>query len=170
MRVLASYLGGQWRPGHGPELPLVNPATEEVLVQVHSQGQDLGAAVEHGRTAGRSALAELTFAQRGELLSTMAKAIHGAREELISLAVENGGNTRSDAKFDIDGASATLAYYAELGHKLGDGKLLADGDVLQVGRTARMGGTHAWLTRPGLAVHINAFNFPAWGTCEKLAA
>ena len=169
MRVLASYLGGQWRPGHGPELPLVNPATEEVLVQVHSQGQDLAAALEHGRTTGRAALAELSFARRGELLAAMAKAIHGAREELIALAVENGGNTRGDAKFDIDGASATLAYYAELGGKLGNGTLLPDGEVLQIGRTARMGGVHAWLTRPGIAVHINAFNFPAWGLAEKAA-
>lgn len=169
MRVLASYLEGQWRPGHGPELPLVNPATEEEIARVHTQGLDLGAALTYGRRVGGAALAELTFAQRGELLAAMAKAIHGAREELISLAVANGGNTRGDAKFDIDGASATLAYYGELGAKLGASRLLPDGEILQVGRTARMGGTHVWLTRPGIAVHVNAFNFPAWGLAEKAA-
>ncbi|MEZ4359523.1 MAG: 3,4-dehydroadipyl-CoA semialdehyde dehydrogenase [Kofleriaceae bacterium] len=169
MRVLASYLGGQWRPGHGPALQLVNPATEEVLAQVHAEGQDLGAALRHSRERGRPALAALTFAQRGELLGALAKAIHGAREELITLAVGNGGNTRSDAKFDIDGAAATLAYYAGLGAELGARALLADGEALQVGRTARMGGLHVWVPRPGVAVHINAFNFPAWGLAEKAA-
>jgi oxepin-CoA hydrolase/3-oxo-5,6-dehydrosuberyl-CoA semialdehyde dehydrogenase len=172
MRVLASYLGGAWQPGQGPLVPLVNPTTEEVIAQVHSQGQELGAAYALARGAGRAALAELTFAQRGELLQSLAKAIHGAREELIALAVQNGGNTRGDAKFDLDGASATLAYYAglgaELGARAGSSRLLADGEALQVGRTARMGGQHVWITRPGVAVHINAFNFPAWGLAEKL--
>ncbi len=172
MRILASYLGGAWHPGQGSLVSLVNPTTEEVLAQVHSQGQDLAAAYALARGPGRAALAELTFAQRGELLQSLAKAIHGAREELIALAVANGGNTRGDAKFDLDGASATLAYYAglgaELGAKAGSSRLLADGDALQVGRTARMGGQHVWVTRPGVAVHINAFNFPAWGLAEKL--
>jgi 3,4-dehydroadipyl-CoA semialdehyde dehydrogenase len=169
MRVLASYLGGQWQPGQGPVSSLVNPTTEAEIAQVHTQGQDLGAAFAHARTAGRRALAERSFAQRGELLTAMAHAIHGAREELIALAIENGGNTRSDAKFDIDGASATLAYYAGLAGKLGAGKMLVDGEALQVGRTARMGAQHVWLSRPGIAVHINAFNFPAWGLAEKAA-
>jgi 3,4-dehydroadipyl-CoA semialdehyde dehydrogenase len=172
MRILASYLGGQWHPGQGQLSPLVNPTTEDVVAQVHTQGQDLAAAFAHARRDGRGALAALTFAQRGELLHALAKAIHGAREELIALAIQNGGNTRSDAKFDLDGASATLAYYgglgAELGARAGSSRLLADGDALQVGRTARMGGQHVWIARPGVAVHINAFNFPAWGLAEKL--
>ncbi len=172
MKLLASYLGGQWQPGQGSVVPLVNPTTEEVLAQVHSQGQDLAAAFAHARGPGRAALAGMTFAQRGELIGSLAKAIHGAREELIALAIANGGNTRSDAKFDLDGASATLSYYAglgaELGAKAGSSRLLADGEPLQVGRTARMGGQHVWISRPGVAVHINAFNFPAWGLAEKL--
>jgi 3,4-dehydroadipyl-CoA semialdehyde dehydrogenase len=169
MRVLASYLGGQWHPGHGATQSLVNPATEQELAHVHTRGQDLRAAFMYARERGRPALAELGFAQRGELLAALANALHGAREELIALAVHNGGNTRGDAKFDIDGAAATLSHYAGLGAELGDRKLLGDGAVLQVGRTARMGGQHVWLTRPGVAVHINAFNFPAWGLAEKAA-
>ncbi len=172
MRILASYLGGQWTAGSGSLVSLVNPTTEDVVAQVHAQGQDLAAAFAHARREGRGALAALTFAQRGELLQALAKAIHGAREELISLAVQNGGNTRSDAKFDLDGASATLAYYgnlgAELGARAGNSRILPDGEPLQVGRTARMGGQHVWVSRPGVAVHINAFNFPAWGLAEKL--
>src|SRR4029077_529705 len=71
--------------------------------------------------------------------------------------------------FDIDGGAVTLSHYAELGARLGPAQLLRDGDPVQVGRTARMGGQHVWARRRGVAVHINAFNFPSWGLCEKLA-
>jgi 3,4-dehydroadipyl-CoA semialdehyde dehydrogenase len=169
MQLLASHLAGTWSVGSGSRTPLVNPATEETLAEVHAGGHDLAAAFAHARTAGAGELATLSFAQRGALLGSLAKAIHGAREELIALAIANGGNTRGDAKFDIDGGAVTLSHYADLGAKLGSGTLLADGEPIQVGRTARMGGQHVWARRPGVAVHINAFNFPAWGLCEKLA-
>ncbi|MDB4964149.1 MAG: Aldehyde Dehydrogenase [Myxococcales bacterium] len=169
MQLLASYLSGSWSPGSGPRTTLVNPATEAPLAEVSNGGHDLQAAFTYARTVGAKELATLTFAQRGALLAALAKAIHGAREELISLAVANGGNTRGDAKFDVDGGSATLSYYAELGARLGATRLLADGEPIQVGRTARMGGQHVWGPRRGVAVHINAFNFPGWGLCEKLA-
>lgn len=169
MQLLASHLVGAWSAGTGSRSQLVNPATEEVLAEVSGGGHDLAGAFKFARETGAAALAGLTFAQRGALLASLAKAIHGAREELIALAVANGGNTRSDAKFDIDGGAVTLSYYAELGTKLGNVQLLADGEPIQVGRTARMGGQHVWARRRGVAIHINAFNFPAWGTCEKLA-
>src|SRR5437879_10580403 len=111
----------------------------------------------------------MTFAQLGEVLRAWSKALHAHRDELIGLAIANGGNTRGDAKFDIDGAIATLAHYAELGAQLGSLRALRDGDVVQLGRTARYAGLHLWVPRDGVAVHINAFNFPAWGTCEKAA-
>ena len=173
MQLLASYLAGNWSTGSGAKTPLVNPATEEVLAEVHGGGHDLAAAFAHARTAGAKELGALTFAQRGALLAALAKAIHGAREELIAMAVANGGNTRGDAKFDIDGGAVTLSHYAELGASIsspaGSAQLLSDGAPIQVGRTARMGGQHVWARRRGVAVHINAFNFPAWGLCEKLA-
>ena len=169
MQLLASYLSGAWSAGSGPTVRLVNPATETVLAEVATGGHDLAAAFGHARTAGAGELAPLGFAQRGALLGALARAMHGAREELIALAVANGGNTRGDAKFDIDGGAATLSHYAELGARLGNARLLADGEPIQVGRTARMGGQHVWARRAGVAVHINAFNFPGWGLCEKLA-
>ena len=173
MQLLASYLSGSWSTGSGTTTPLVNPATEAVLAEVPGGGHDLAAAFAHARTAGAAELGALGFAQRAALLGSLAKAIHGAREELIAMAVANGGNTRGDAKFDIDGGAATLSYYAELGasiHASGGGaQHLPDGEPIQVGRTARMGGQHVWTRRRGVAVHINAFNFPAWGLCEKLA-
>ncbi|MEP6865763.1 MAG: 3,4-dehydroadipyl-CoA semialdehyde dehydrogenase [Deltaproteobacteria bacterium] len=169
MQLLASFLSGAWSNGSGAKQALVNPATEAVVAEVSAGGHDLAGAFAYARTTGASELGALTFAQRGELVAALAKAIHTAREELIALAIANGGNTRGDAKFDIDGAAVTLSHYAELGAKLGAGKLLGDGEPIQVGRTARMGGQHVWASRRGVAVHINAFNFPAWGTCEKLA-
>jgi 3,4-dehydroadipyl-CoA semialdehyde dehydrogenase len=169
MQLLASYLSGAWSTGSGARATLVNPSTEAVLAEVHTGGHDLAAAFGHARTAGTGELGQLTFAQRGALLAGLARAIHGAREELIALAIANGGNTRGDAKFDIDGGAATLSHYAELAARLGGARLLGDGEPIQVGRTARMGGQHVWATRRGVAVHINAFNFPGWGLCEKLA-
>jgi 3,4-dehydroadipyl-CoA semialdehyde dehydrogenase len=168
MKTLGSHLSGAWVTGTTAPVVLVNPATEEPVAQV-AGGGDLGAAVAYAREVGGPGLRELGFAGRGAILAAMAKTIHGAREELIALAVATSGNTRSDAKFDIDGAAATLAYYAELGAKLGPARMLVDGEPVQVGRTARLGGQHVWVPRPGVAVHINAFNFPAWGLAEKAA-
>jgi len=168
MQLLASYLSGSWSQGSGARTTLVNPATEAPLAEVANGGHDLESAYRYARTAGTLELGNLTFAQRGALLASLAKAIHGAREELLALAVANGGNTRGDAKFDIDGGAMTLSYYADLGAKLGATSVLADGEPIQVGRTARMGGQHVWTRRRGVAVHINAFNFPGWGLCEKL--
>ncbi len=169
MQLLGSFLAGGWSNGSGATQALLNPATEAVVAEVHAGGHDLAQAFAFAREAGTADLAQLTFAQRGELVAALAKAIHGAREELIALAIANCGNTRSDAKFDIDGAAVTLSHYADLGAKLGTHTLLGDGEPIQVGRTARMSGQHIWASRRGVAVHINAFNFPAWGTCEKLA-
>src|SRR5437870_9639012 len=168
MKTLRSFVGGRWVEGREPFATLVNPATEEPLARTSSAGIDFGGAVEFGRSQGGPALRELTFAQRGALLGSWSKALHAARDELIALSMENGGNTRSDAKFDIDGAIATLAHYAELGAQLGS-RALRDGDAVQLGRTARYAGLHLWVPRDGVAVHINAFNFPGWGTVEKAA-
>ncbi|MBK9070004.1 MAG: 3,4-dehydroadipyl-CoA semialdehyde dehydrogenase [Myxococcales bacterium] len=169
MKTLASFLCGSWQPGHGDATILVNPATEAPLAQVHAEGYDLAGAVAFARRDGAAALAALTFAQRGELLAAFAKAIADAREELITLAIANGGNTRGDAKFDIDGASGTLSYYADLAKMLGNTHFLPDYAPVQVGRTARLVGQHVYATKPGVAVLINAFNFPAWGLAEKAA-
>lgn len=170
MRRLESYVCGRWVAGTGQTTPLVNPSTEEVVAEASSGGLDFAAALDHARTRGGPALRELTFAARGQILRAMAKVVHGGREELIALAMENGGNTRSDAKFDIDGASATLAAYADLAESLGQRTVLVDGEGVQLGRTARLYGQHVLTPRLGVAVHINAFNFPAWGLAEKAAA
>ncbi len=168
MNEIESHLEGRWILGKGKKTTLVNPSTGEPLAEATTEGLDMHAALEFARAAGTD-LREKTFAQRGEMLRAMSRAIHAHRDALIGLAITNGGNTRSDAKFDIDGASGTLAAYADLAAELGDARVIADGDSIQLGRGARLFGQHAWVARQGVAVHVNAFNFPAWGLAEKAA-
>lgn len=168
MKDLASYLGGAWVSGAGSVAELVNPATEEVLARTSSAGLDLGQAVAYARETGGPALRALTFRERGELLEKMSRAIFAERDALIEIAIANGGNTRSDAKFDLDGATATLMSYATLGKKLGDRRLLVDGEPADLAGS-RLQGWHLLSPRQGVAVHIGAFNFPAWGWAEKAA-
>ncbi|MBI5068049.1 MAG: 3,4-dehydroadipyl-CoA semialdehyde dehydrogenase [Deltaproteobacteria bacterium] len=169
MLELESHLCGRWQRGAGRGEPLVNPSTEEPLGTAASEGLDLAAALAWARDRGGPALRSLTFAERGELLRGLSRALHAHRDELIGLAIQNGGNTRGDAKFDIDGASGTLAAYADLGASLGAARVLADGEALQLSRSPRLAGRHLLTPRRGVAVHVNAFNFPAWGLAEKAA-
>jgi phenylacetic acid degradation protein PaaN len=169
MQTLSSYVLGAWQTGSGEARTLVDPTTGEVVAEASSGGLDFEAVVRHGREVGGPALRAMTFGERGRMLKALSAALHGHREELIELAVRNGGNTRGDAKFDIDGATGTLAAYAHFAKSLPDSGHLPDGEGVQLGRTARFWGQHVRVPRPGVAVHINAFNFPAWGMFEKAA-
>lgn len=169
MQRMRSLLSGVWVDGQGRGATLLNPATEESVAESSSHGLDLAGGLAFARVEGGAALRALTFAERGKLLAELARRIHEHRDELIELAMTNGGNTRSDAKFDIDGAMGTLAHYAELGAGLGDVRILPDGDSLQLGRAPRLAGRHVFVPRRGVALLINAFNFPAWGLGEKAA-
>jgi 3,4-dehydroadipyl-CoA semialdehyde dehydrogenase len=169
MQILQSFVGGQWVAGMGAPQTLLNPATEAPLATASSEGVDFAAALDYARDIGGPALRALTFAERGKLLKAMADAMQAHRDELLSLGIANGGNTRSDAKFDVDGAIGTLLSYAESATILGDERLLVDGEGIQLGRSARFHGQHICVPRRGVAVHVNAFNFPAWGFAEKAA-
>jgi oxepin-CoA hydrolase/3-oxo-5,6-dehydrosuberyl-CoA semialdehyde dehydrogenase len=169
MIELSSYVAGKWTAGEGKASDLVNPATEAIIARTSTAGIDMGSALAYARDVGGPALRALTFAQRGEALRVASKVVHAHRDELIKLAIENGGNTRGDAKFDIDGAIGTLAFYGDLGVQLGAVNVLEDGESIQLGRSPRLHGAHAFVPRCGVAVHVNAFNFPAWGLAEKAA-
>jgi oxepin-CoA hydrolase/3-oxo-5,6-dehydrosuberyl-CoA semialdehyde dehydrogenase len=168
MRELPSYVAGRWTAGSGGHQILLNPATEAPLARAGSEGVDLRAALDYARSQGGPALRAMSFAERGAALKAIAGAIQGEREALLELGIANGGNTRSDAKFDVDGAIATLLAYAEISGFF-QGKFLPDGEGIQLGRSARFHGQHVWVPRHGVAVHVNAFNFPAWGFMEKAA-
>ncbi len=168
MRVLPSLLCGTWKTGEGPGRVLEDATTGEPVASVRSRGLDLGEAVAWGREVGGRALRALDFARRGALLKELSALIHANRDDLIEVS-RQGGTTRSDAKFDIDGASGTLAYYAHLGEQLGSTRVLLDGDPEPLLRSKRFVGQHVRFSRRGIAIHINAFNFPAWGMAEKAA-
>jgi 3,4-dehydroadipyl-CoA semialdehyde dehydrogenase len=169
MNTLESYVAGAWVRGLGQMQHLQNPATEETIAQTSADGLDLARALEFARREGGSALRALSVGARAKLLGEMAKRIHQHRDELLELAMKNGGNTRSDAKFDVDGASATLAHYAEVGAAFGDARVMVDGEVEKIGASPRLGARHVYVPRRGVALLINAFNFPAWGFGEKAA-
>ncbi len=170
MKTLKSYVCGRWHEPREGFATLVNPSTEEPVARASSQGVDFAAALEHARSVGGPALRELTFAQRGDILKGMSKALYEHRDELLEISLANGGTTRGDAKFDVDGATGTLAYYAGLGKELGEKRWLLDGEGVQLGRNPRFWGEHVQVPLQGAAVLINAFNFPAWGFGEKAAA
>ena len=167
--TLKSYVCGQWFSSDDNTSALYNPTTEEVVAQASTAGIDFREALDYARTHGRASLKTMSFAERGALLLAMSKAIHAHREELLDLAAQNGGNTRSDGKFDIDGATGTLAYYAKLGASLGAKQVLEDGEMISLARNPRWVGRHVYTSLGGVAIHINAFNFPAWGFAEKAA-
>ncbi len=168
MKTLRSFLSGEWVAGTGKPAVLVNPATEEAVAETSSEGLDLKAALAYARDVGGPALRDLSFAERGERLQSLADLIHEHRDELIECGLVNAGNTRGDAKFDVDGASATLHAYAELAKTLPAGPWLPDGEPVEIG-SKRLAGRHVFVPLEGVGVHINAFNFPAWGMMEKAA-
>lgn len=169
MLKLKSFVSGKWHDGEGKTTTLLNPATEEPLAEASTGGIDFSAALQHARTVGGPALRAMTFAERAEILQGIYEVLFANREKFIELSIANGGNTRNDAKFDVDGATATLLAYVDIGRELGDRHIINDGETEQLGRTPRYGGKHIYTTMRGAAVHINAFNFPAWGMIEKAA-
>jgi phenylacetic acid degradation protein PaaN len=166
---LDSHLKGSWVSGDGEPRALVNPTTEQEIASIKSVTDSLGPAMAFGREVGGANLRKLSFAERAALLKQMAGVLHEAREELIDIAVQNGGNTRKDAKFDIDGGISVLAHYAYLGKTLGEHPWLVADEAQEVFRSSKIRAQHVLVPRHGLAIHINAFNFPAWGMLGKAA-
>lgn len=169
MKKLTNFVCGKWVEGEGVESTLRNPATGEDVCTVSAAGVDRGEALRFMRDVGGPTLRAMSFEERGALLARMSRAVHAHREELIEIGRVNCGNTRSDAKFDLDGATGTLMAYAKMGAELGTARHLSDGEPTPMGSSSRMQGHHVRMPRQGVAICINAFNFPAWGFGEKAA-
>jgi 3,4-dehydroadipyl-CoA semialdehyde dehydrogenase len=169
MKTLKSYVQGSWQEGQGNFVTLVDPSTEEEIARASSEGIDFGGVLAFARERGGPALRGMTFGQRAGLLKEMSKVLRDQRDELLDLSARNTGTTKPDGSFDVDGASGTLAYYASLGWRLGDRTFLTEGEGVQLAKTEGFYGRHILVPRPGVAVHVNAFNFPAWGFAEKAA-
>lgn len=166
--ALGSYLDNRWQLGTG-SVSLINPVTLETLAEVRGDGLDLGTAVQCARSEGRNSLASMTFAERAALLRAMADALQNDRDHYAELARLNSGNTASDVMFDIDGGIAALKFYAGMGKKLGDAKRFVEPEHQPLDRDGHWAARHIMTSVPGIAVHINAFNFPSWGMWEKVA-
>jgi 3,4-dehydroadipyl-CoA semialdehyde dehydrogenase len=166
---LPNYFFGQWVEGAGAGEPLIDPVTGEELARISSQELDLNAALEFARSHGGPALRQLSYAQRADLLGKMGEVLSANRDEYFRISLLNLGATKADASFDVDGAIYTVKYYAKIGRALAEGKILKEGAVLPLSKTGVFAGQHFLVPTQGVAVFINAFNFPAWGFCEKAA-
>jgi 3,4-dehydroadipyl-CoA semialdehyde dehydrogenase len=169
MKTLRSYVRGNWHEAQGGFVTLVDPSTEEEIARASSEGIDFGAVLAYAREKGGPALRAMTFSQRSLLLKEMSKVLRDNRDELLDLSAKNTGTTKPDGSFDVDGGSGTLAYYFSIGRGLGERAFLSEGDGVQLAKTEGFYGRHILVPRHGVAVHINAFNFPVWGFAEKAA-
>src|SRR5260370_13898811 len=166
---LATYVDGQWSEGAVPGEPLIDPVTGDELASISSQGVNLEAALAFARTSGGPALRQLTYAQRAEMLEKISEVLAANRDEYFGLALLNLGANQADASFDVDGAIYTMKYYAKIGRALAEGKMLKEGALVPLSKSNAFVGQHFLMPTKGAAVFINAFNFPAWGFCEKAA-
>lgn len=169
MKTLRSYVLGEWYEAEEGFVTLVDPSTEAEIARVSSRGIDFGEVLRHASEEGGPRLRAMTLGERGEMLKGLSGALREHRQELLDLSRLNNGATASDGSFDVDGASGTLFYYSTLARKLGDRRLLPDGEGVQLARTEGFWAQHVLVPRTGVAVHINAFNFPCWGFAEKAA-
>lgn len=168
-RLLRSYVNGGWHTATDEGVPLRDAVTGEVIARVSSTGIDMGAALEYGRRVGGPALRELTFHQRAALLKALASYLREHRDELYALSARTGA-TRSDSLVDVDGGIGVLFSYASKGKReLPNDTVYLDGPVEPLGKGGTFVGRHICTPLRGVAVQINAFNFPVWGPLEKFA-
>ena len=166
--TLQSYIGGHWL-GRQAAQPLRSAINGKPIYNTHAEAIDFGEAVAHARHVGLPALMALDFQQRAERLKALAKYLNEHKETLYATSAHTGA-TRADSWIDIEGGSGTLFAYAGIGsNELPSGNLVHEGPAIALGKTGRFQGTHILVPRGGIAVHINAFNFPIWGLLEKFA-
>jgi oxepin-CoA hydrolase / 3-oxo-5,6-dehydrosuberyl-CoA semialdehyde dehydrogenase len=167
--LLESYSAGAWFRATDEGAPLHDAATGEEVTRISSTGIDLAAMTDHARTVGGPALRELSFHERAGLLKAMAKELGNHKDELYALSARTGA-TRRDSMVDIDGGIGTVFSYGSKGtRELPNDTIVLDGAIERLGREGSFVGRHVYTSRPGVAVQINAFNFPVWGFLEKLA-
>jgi oxepin-CoA hydrolase/3-oxo-5,6-dehydrosuberyl-CoA semialdehyde dehydrogenase len=167
-KVLQSHIAGRWI-GSEPAQVLRSAVNGKAVAATHAESLDFGEAVAHARRVGVAALLALDFQQRAQRLKALAKYLAEHKEELYAVSAFTGA-TRADSWIDIEGGAGTLFAYASVGsNELPSGNLLHEGPSLPLGRKGGFAGTHILVPRGGVAVHINAFNFPVWGLLEKFA-
>jgi len=167
--LLQNFVAGRWQAGTGPGTPLVDPVLGTELVRVDASGLDLAAAFGFAREQGGAALRALSYAQRAEMLAAVGKVLQANRDAYYEISTANSGTVKNDTAVDVDGGIFTLGTYAKLGAGLGDRRFLMDGEAARLGKDPLFQSQHVLVPTHGLALFINAFNFPSWGLWEKAA-
>ena len=166
--VLRSYVQGRWHAAADDGRPLFDAVTGEQVARLSSTGVDMAGVLEHGRRVGGPALRALTFHQRAALLKALAGHLREHRDELYALSARAGA-TLFDARFDVDGGINTLLGMVSKGRReLPNDTVYVEGPVEPLGRGGTFLGQHICTPLHGVAVQVNAFNFPVWGPLEKL--
>lgn len=169
MAIVSSFAENRWQTPTARLEPIHSALTGAVVAQTSSEGLNFGAMADFARRTGAPALRKLTFHDRANMLKALAQAVMASKEELYALATATGA-TRADNWIDIEGGAGTLFAFASKGKRdLPNDRLLIDGDTEVLGKSGSFAGQHIYTSLQGVAVHINAFNFPVWGMLEKLA-
>jgi oxepin-CoA hydrolase / 3-oxo-5,6-dehydrosuberyl-CoA semialdehyde dehydrogenase len=168
MNQLQNYVMGEWTGGNGNGQPLFDAVTGEMIATASTQGLDFKSILQYARSTGNPALRRMSFHERGRMLRALALYLHERRESFYPLSARTGA-TRADSWVDIEGGIGNLFSYASLRKKFPDQPYCLDGEGQMLGKSGTFMGHHLLVPKEGVAIHINAFNFPVWGMLEKIA-
>ncbi len=168
MTKLGNYVTGHWINGDGDGQQLFNAVTGEPIATASTSGLDYSAITAYARKTGNPALRNMTFHERGNMLKALALHLRNHLDYFYTLSYKTGA-TRADSWVDIEGGIGNLFANASLRRKLPDAPFCLDGESHDLGKEHTFMGTHILVPKEGVAIHINAFNFPVWGMLEKIA-
>lgn len=168
MYTLKNYVKGQWVQGAGEGIKLFNSVTGDAIASTSTDGIDFAEVLNYGRTTGGAALRKMTFTQRGLMLKALALHLYGLKEKFYTLSAATGA-TRVDSWIDIEGGIGNLFAYASLRKQFPDLPYYVDGDPVSLSKLGHFSAQHICVPKEGVAIHINAYNFPIWGMLEKIA-
>jgi len=168
MTKLENYIVGKWTPGDGDGQLLYNAVNGEPIGSATTKGIDFATVLEYGRKKGNTALRKMTFHERGRMLKALATYLLERKEEFYAVSYLTGA-TKTDSWIDIEGGIGNLFSNASLRRKFPDLPYCTDGDPIPLSKNGNFMGHHLLVPKEGVAVHINAFNFPVWGMLEKCA-
>lgn len=168
MKQLLNYTCGEWVAGADQGQELFNAINGDVVATASSKGIDFAKMCEYARNVGGPKLRSMTFQQRGLMLKALALHLQSKREDFYKISWATGA-TRIDSWVDIEGGIGNLFTYASLRRQFPDETYCYDGDVVRLSKNNTFVGHHICVPKEGVAIHINAFNFPVWGMLEKVA-
>ena len=168
MQKLGNFIKGQWIEGDGEGQPLFNAVTGDIVAYATTRGIDLGGMVQFARKTGNARLRKMTFHERGRMLRALALYLTERKEKYYGISVLTGA-TRADSWIDIEGGFGNLFAYASLRRKFPNETFCTDGEPHNLSKQNTFMAQHLLVPKEGVAIHINAFNFPVWGMLEKCA-